>query len=42
MGIFLSIFSVGAFYLFSERDAYNFGTFSRSLFSMFQATTRAA
>jgi hypothetical protein len=36
MGIFVAIFSVAAFDLFSDRDPGNFGTFSRSLFSMFQ------
>ena len=36
MGIFVAIFSVAAFDLFADRDPGNFGTFSRSLFSMFQ------
>ena len=37
MGIFVAIFAVAAFNLFADRDPDNFGTFSRSLFSMFQA-----
>ena len=37
MAIVMAIFSVVAFDLFSATDPYNFGTFSRSYFSMFQA-----
>jgi peptidoglycan/LPS O-acetylase OafA/YrhL len=36
MGIFVAIFSVAAFDLFSDRDPDNFGSFFRALFSMFQ------
>ena len=38
MGIFVAIFSVAAFDLFADRDPDNFGSFSRSLFSMFQVS----
>ena len=37
LAIIMAIFSVVAFDLFSSRDTYNFGSFSRSYFSMFQA-----
>ena len=37
MGIVMSIFAVLANDLYGEVDAYNFGSFSRSFFSMFQA-----
>jgi hypothetical protein len=42
MGIFVAIFSVAAFDLFSDRDPDNFGSFFRALFSMFQVCTRDA
>ena len=37
MGIVVAIFAVVAFDLFAGADPYNFGSFSRSYFSMFQA-----
>ena len=36
MGIVMAIFAVLAFDLYAARDPYNFGSFSRSFFSMFQ------
>jgi hypothetical protein len=36
MGIVMAIFSVLAFVLFADRDPYNFGTFSKAYFTMFQ------
>ena len=38
MGIIMAIFAVLAFDLFGDRDFDNFGSFSRSYFTMFQAS----
>ena len=40
MAIVIAIFSVVAFDLFGTTDTYNFGSFSRSYFSMFQVHCR--
>jgi hypothetical protein len=36
MGIVTAMFAVLAFDLFADRDPYNFGTFSKAYFTMFQ------
>jgi hypothetical protein len=41
MGIVLAIFAVMGFNLFADRDPENFGSFSRSCFTMFQARIAA-
>ena len=37
MGIVMAAFAVVAVDFFADRDPYNFGSFSRAYFSMFQA-----
>jgi hypothetical protein len=38
LGIVMAIFAVLAFDLYAARDPYNFGSFSRAYFTMFQVT----